>query len=108
TLLLQPLIERGAFAFLLCRTERLFDHAFERVERGAARLALVRRERAERLQKRGELAVAAENADTQLLERIGIACRRDLAQPVLTNRVEIFHRGPQACDSAACAWATIA
>ena len=35
--------------FLLGRTERFFNDAFELIERRAARLALVRREAAERL-----------------------------------------------------------
>ena len=57
----QPPIERRALVLLLGFAERGLDHALELVERGAARLALVGSERAERLEQAGELAVATEN-----------------------------------------------
>jgi len=48
-LFLEPVVERRAIMASLRRAERFLDRGFERVERGAARLALIRREAAERL-----------------------------------------------------------
>ena len=83
------------------RAKDAFRVAIEKVEKGlryayrdrrAARLALFRRKRAQPLQQAGDLAVAAERADANLLEHVGPRCRRDLTQPLLADLVEAFHR----------------
>ena len=84
---------RALKGFLAC-SDRASDLLLRDIDPGATRLALVRRELAERLQFRGDRAVLAEQRDTLRLQCIQRCRRGDRGQRFLGALRQGVHHGP--------------
>jgi len=90
--------KRGA-----ARVQRGFDRGLRSVDRGAARLLLCRRQSAERLQQRGELAPLAQEACLGVLERSRIRRSGEIRRCAGHDAVDVFHpRTPRDGSSGRC------
>ncbi len=83
----EALREDVAFQRTLALFERLADACFDVVDRLAEALALLRRQRAERLHQLGDAALLAEHGDAHLLERSEIGRAGNGAQELPLKRL---------------------
>ena len=84
-------VERGVLERVAARGERLRDLVLEAVDQRPLHAALVRRHRAERLQQRGDRAVAAERGDAHRFQRRLVGGRRDVGQDLLLELSDVGH-----------------
>ena len=84
----QPLRQRLAFQRSLARLQRVADARFELVDRLAEALALLRRQRAERLHQLGDAALLAEHGDAHLLDGGKIARASNAGEQFALERSE--------------------
>ena len=90
----EPGIERRRFQDVAARGQRLRDLVLGEVDRGALRLALVRRHLAERGEQRGDRALLAERRDAHGFERGFVAGGGDLGEDFGFECSEVGHGNP--------------
>src|SRR6185312_13477307 len=88
----QSALELGLFQHLLARGQCIGETLLDPVHLGTARLALVRRQCAERLQRRGDDAALAQQAHAQRVERLQRVGLVDFGQRLRGAAVQIIHR----------------
>ena len=87
----EPGVEDGGVQRLLARRQRVGDDGAHAVHHLALKLALVGRQRAQRLQPRGDAAVLAQQRDPQLFQPIGRGRGGNVGQRLFLQRIEFAH-----------------
>ena len=90
----EPGIERRGFQDIAARGQRLRDLVLGEIDRGALRLAFVRRHLAERRQQRGDRALLAERCDAHGFEGGFVAGGGDLGEDFGFECCEVGHGDP--------------
>ena len=92
---LQPVLQRGGGEARLLVGNRPGDAVAQRIEGGAGGLALLGRQRAQRLQQFGDDALLAERMDTRGLQRGLVFARGDAREEIAFERGNVSHGGPR-------------
>ncbi len=88
---IEPRLERCVLEGFAALGERAVDAILQAINQWALALALVGRERTERLEQRGDRAALAERADAYRFERRLVAGGGDLAEDLLFELSDVGH-----------------